>query len=864
MTSPFAVIADAIALSEHSSDPTYRDIASLLAEAPVGESFTRGLQFRLIEAFTDLLETVASRAPLLLALDDLQWADSATLLVIRDAQERLQSLPASLLLTHRPSVSGSDLRGLKETLVRRGALAVSLEGLRDSDVAHFLGAALGAQPGPALLNLGAGAAGNPFLLTELVSEVRSLVQPGPAAGQVDVPADVLPPSLRMALERRTASLSEQGRALLRTASLLGGTFEAAELLMLAGRPALELVEPLAELLDAGLLEDREQGLRFRHDLIREQTYEAIPSGARAALHLDIARSLAVADSPAFRIAHHFALAGPAAAPEAAEWLVRAAREAASRDPQTAIGLLRRALEAQPRSGDERRQIEAHLAVLLAYSGNPREAEDLARALLASPESAQIEDLIQPAMVQALFAQGRWDKVVAHVDAIRDTQRVSEQTLGRLIAEAGLARIWTGDLDGAEADANEALALGQATGDAVTTCFALGHLASVSSRRGRFKEGLEMARRGVEVAIGLPDAARRHPHISYGGALADIDRLEEAKDAFREGQRLGERVGTAWDLPLYHAFLAFVMHDLGEWDDAIAEAESGLSLAEETGAGFARVTALAFLASIAVRRGQTEAARSWIGSADAIIETSGPQWGTWWLTDARAALEAAEGSPGPGHASMRTEWEHGTIFQLMRAPFLARQAARSGDQQLIEKVRRRLSDLPAPADVPHLKASVLVSCGLIERDPAPLLEAAGLFASDGRRPSEAAAREDAGSVFAAAGRQEEARREFTGALGLYDSLGAGRDVARVMASMRALGIRLGVRAPHRRATSGWEALTSTEVKIAELAAQGRTNPEIGAQLFISRRTVQTHLSHIFAKLKIASRVELAVIASRHRL
>jgi DNA-binding CsgD family transcriptional regulator/tetratricopeptide (TPR) repeat protein len=665
----------------------------------------------------------------------------------------------------------------------------------------------------------------------------------------------------MALERRTASLSEQGRALLRTASLLGGTFEAADLLTLADRPALELVAPLAELLDAGLLVGGEQSLRFRHDLIREQTYEAIPAGVRAALHREIARSLVTANSASFRIAHHYALAGPAAAPEAMEWLALAAREAAPRDPQTAIVLLRRALEAQPGPGDKRRQIEAHLAVLLAYSGNPSEAENLARALLASPESAQIEDLIQPAMVQALFAQGRWDKVVAHVDAIRDTQRVSNQTLGRIVAESALARIWTGDLDGAEADANEALALGQATGDAVTTCFALGHLASVASRRGRFKEGLEMARRGVEVAIGLPEADRRHPHLSFGAALVDIDRLAEAKDAFKEGQRLGERVGTVWDLPLYHAFLAFVMHELGEWDDAIAEAEAGLSLSEETGVGLMRVTAFAFLASIAVHRGQTEAAR-WIGSADAIIETSGPQWGTWWLTDARAALEAAEGTPGPGHASLWAEWEHDTIFQLMRAPFLARQAAGSGNKQLVQKVRRRLSDLPAPADVPHLKASALVSYGLIERDPDLLLEAAGLFASDGRRPSEAAAREDAGSLFAAAGRLDQARREFTATLGIYDSLGAGRDIARVMARMRALGVRLGVRAPHRRAKSGWEALTSTEVRVAELAAQGRTNPEIGAQLFISRRTVQTHLSHIFAKLQIASRVELAVTVSRH--
>jgi DNA-binding CsgD family transcriptional regulator len=305
-----------------------------------------------------------------------------------------------------------------------------------------------------------------------------------------------------------------------------------------------------------------------------------------------------------------------------------------------------------------------------------------------------------------------------------------------------------------------------------------------------------------------------------------------------------------------------MYELGEWDDAIAEAEAGLLLAEESGAGFARVTALAFLASIAIHRGRSETARSCIQRADSILQTSGPQWGTFWLTDARAALETVDGTPGPGYESLWQEWEHGMIFQLMRAPVLARQALDSEDRELSSRMRSRLSDLKAPADVPHLKASALASYGIIERDPDLLLQAAGLFALDGRRPSEAAAREDAGAVLAAAGRQEQAHREFTAALGFYESLGARRDAARVMARMRALGIRPGVRSSRRRATSGWEALTPTEVTVAQLAAEGRTNPEIGAQMFISRRTVQTHLAHIFAKLEIASRVELAVIASQH--
>jgi DNA-binding CsgD family transcriptional regulator len=165
------------------------------------------------------------------------------------------------------------------------------------------------------------------------------------------------------------------------------------------------------------------------------------------------------------------------------------------------------------------------------------------------------------------------------------------------------------------------------------------------------------------------------------------------------------------------------------------------------------------------------------------------------------------------------------------------------------------------DVANLKASALVCRGVLDSEPDLLVQAAEQFASGGRLPAEAAAREDAGFVLVSAGRRREARQQFGQALDIYARLGASRDLARGMARMRAAGIRRGIREPHRRATSGWDALTATEVKIAQLAAQGRTNPEIGAQLFISRRTVQTHLSHVFVKLDISSRVELALIASR---
>jgi DNA-binding CsgD family transcriptional regulator len=500
-------------------------------------------------------------------------------------------------------------------------------------------------------------------------------------------------------------------------------------------------------------------------------------------------------------------------------------------------------------------------VLLAYSGRPDEAELLAREVLASPDRIRHEDSLRPALVQALFAAGRWRDVVSEVERARDVGQVSESTMGRLLAEAALARIWLGEIDGAEADAKEAIAIGEATGDAVTTCFALGHLSGIAGRKAMFAEGVALAQRALEVGEGLPEADRRHPHLSLGAALIDADRPEEAKAAFRAGQRLGERAGTVWDLPPYHAFLAMAMYQLGEWDDAIAECEAGLAISEETGVGIARAQIFALLAAIALHRGEEVKARSCIASAESVVEQAGPQWGMAAVTAVRAELEASEGKLDLACSRLREVWQQGAILSL-QGPAMLRLALRSRDEGLISMIRRRLEEGQTPQDAGDPEPAALLCDGLLQNDAELLLQASGLYASCGKTPAEAAARTDAATALASAGRLREARQQFDIALAIYAQLGASRDLAQAAARMRDLGIRRGVRAPRRRATAGWDALTDTELAVARLAAQGRTNPEIGAQLFISRRTVQTHLSHVFVKLDISSRVELAVIASQH--
>jgi len=178
--------------------------------------------------------------------------------------------------------------------------------------------------------------------------------------------------------------------------------------------------------------------------------------------------------------------------------------------------------------------------------------------------------------------------------------------------------------------------------------------------------------------------------------------------------------------------------------------------------------------------------------------------------------------------------------------------------------QRAEAVAGASDVPHRQAVGPHCRGLLDHDPANLLKAAQHYQAAGRMLPRAQALEAAGVALADRGDVAGARTHFTGAFSLYTSLGAEWDLARTQAKFRSYGIRRGPRARHRRSSQGWSSLTPTELKIVALVARGMSNPQIAAHLFLSRRTVQTHVSHVLAKLNLHSRIDIAREASRRDL
>jgi DNA-binding CsgD family transcriptional regulator len=866
-TRPFSAVADALGCRRTSSDPVAAAIADDLFAATDPAALDQGRRFRIIEAVLELLESAATSGPVVLALEDLHWADPSTMLVVGTVARRLATFPVALVVTFRPSPRVPELEGILDTLTRQGATHLVLGALDDPSVGELARSALGMESGPALLSRLHSAGGNPLFVMEMLSALAQAKALSVVEGKVEADGAPFPPSLRATVLRRISFLGDDSLELLRLAAVLGTTFSVADLGAVTGHSAVRLLSLLSEPLRAQVIEEADSSLRFRHDVIRNAIYEDIPADLRRALHRDVAHALERASATTSKVASHLAAGAERGDQHAIAWLRRAAVEAAPAAPATAIEILTKALGLIVDDAVAVASVNAELAELLAYCGSAAEAEQIARRALAGPYASEVEGRLRSTLVQALFAQGRWVDVVTEVETVSGHPRVDEGLRARLLAESALARIWSGDLEGAERDATRAVQLGEASGDDVATSFGLGHLSVVADQRGRFHEGVELAERSLQVASRGDEAevGRRHPHIALGMALFAADRLSDSKKVLREGQRLGERLGTVWDLALYHVMLALPLYYLGDWDDAVAEAEAGLAVGVEIGSGIGTVTALSVMGSIAVHRDDMADAHRVLAEATSIVDEVGPQWGELWRVLGIASLLEADADLQRAYETLAGAWDHfadsGLVeCQLRTAVPLVRLAVAVSQRSHAREVSDLVARGAAVAKVPYGEGVALMCRGLVEDDPELLLRSAQAFGTSGRRPEQAAAWEVAGTVLAGSSRQEEATHALGAGLELFEGLQARRDVARVRATLRAMGVRLGSHASHRRPQTGWDALTATETQIVRLAAGGLTNPEIGARLFISRRTVQSHLSHVFAKLGIASRVELAAMVA----
>jgi tetratricopeptide (TPR) repeat protein len=598
-------------------------------------------EFRIVEGFVALVEALSVQNPVVLVVEDLQWADPSALLVLHRLGRRVGQLPLLLVCTTRPLPRSAELEGCLRGLYAAGATELVLGPLDAVAVAQVVEQLVGAPPGARLLRQVARAGGNPLFVTELVN---ALQRDGSIQLGLDDTAELttvgIPPSLPLLILHRLSFLAPATLELLRVASVLGSSFAVTDLSLVVGRPTAGLLAALEEAMAAGILEQRGELLGFRHDLIREALYEDLAAPVRQGLHLDAGRALAGAGAPPERVAEQLVRGASPGDTQAVAWLQRAARQAAPRAPAVAVELLGRALELAGPSAPARGGLLAEQAVSLMWSGRLADAEAVCRQVLGRTHDTETDATLRLCLVQTLLGRGRVEEALEETEAAVASGQLSNPERVRLQAFKASALASVGQLDAAAETAARTRPAADEVGDDLARSICVATLALVANLGGDFVGALELAVEAVRIAdqsAGLQ--AHRYPlNLYLGGCLHDTDRLAEGQAALQRGRRISEELGAKRELPLYYWGLAQGCLWLGEWDDALAECQACLELAVEYGMRLhGTVFSHSIHAVIAVHRGDLPDAGRAVAAAERELAATGPQLGWDWLVWANALL-----------------------------------------------------------------------------------------------------------------------------------------------------------------------------------------------------------------------------------
>jgi DNA-binding CsgD family transcriptional regulator len=788
---PLLPFLDGLRVREPSVNPRRDTIVRLLR----GEITTgRGTDVPAVLA-EQLLALVAEQCavrPTVLVVDDLQWADQASIILWGRLARSARQVPLLLIGMTRPVPHRDDVLALRR-VVDDGA-RLQLSGLTAAAVTDLVAALAGGKPDDNLLRLANGAAGNPLYVTELIAALtRGSRLAITESGDAEVASDSVPGSLSAVIADRVGFVAGPVREVLKAAALLGADFAVSDLAIVLGRSVADLVPAVDEACAVGMLAESSHGLAFRHPLIRTALYDEMPASVRAAWHRAAGHALAEAGAPPDRVARQLLRAadgGPAEPADEwmAEWLTQTADLLVGQAPGVA-GLSAESLATLDRA-------------------------------LASP---------------GISARHRARLLVL---AARTHSMIGEVEKAGQVAASALA---------AASEADDNWAMGWALHVLTLVTSVQGHMTDALPL---FDRALAV----TQADPALTDL-RLLLQINQAVTLGCLDQYEQAFAAARQARHLADQVGTAIRLAQAHSAVGQLLFETGRWDDALAEMEilpENLKAPSVACVNLGIAAVISFhRGEIDAARRYLAAAVPYderVGHRlirELALARSLDREQAGALPEALAALTA--GSAGD------TE-DLGEIEDLLADA--VRLAAQAGDLNTARVLAGHADTLAAGSEIPHRQANALYCGGLLDHDGSRLLAAAERYDEAGRPLQEAKGLEAAAKTFLDASDRSQARAAFTKAVEVYGSLGAAGDIARLQATFRAHGIRRGPHAKHRQARSGWDSLTATEIKIAGYVEEGLSNPEIAAKLLLSRRTVATHVSHILKKLDVNSRTDIA--------
>ncbi|GAA3954771.1 helix-turn-helix transcriptional regulator [Actinoplanes auranticolor] len=824
-------------------------------------------KFWLVDQLSERVEQFCRDRPLVIAIDDIQWVDELTSLALRVMVPALQSSSVLWLLARRSHISRTPAAAMVDWLIDEGARSLPLEPLDPPAAARFCVNVLGARPGPGVLALADGADGNPFLLEELLTTLQATGRIHRSGGLAEVSEGPLPASFVTTVDRRLSELPAHVRRLLEVGAVLGRPFTLHEVAGLLAQPTAELLGATRDAVDAGTLIDSGSSLWFRHNLIREAVYDGLPGSARQALHREAVTVLRNEGRPAAEIAEHFVHGAQQVDPQSMELLRDAIDEVAHSAPGAAADLIMQTLDLLRGDDPGRLQLIADAIRLLASAGRLAEAQKLGDIYLSCGLSAPDEAAILLGLAEALKHAGQDREAVAYIERALCREGVPTPDQARLLGVQAHGLLQVGELDAAQRAAAGAVEQGGLSGTHSAVVLGGAAQSAVAYARGE----LDLALRHADDAVTLADRVRgeaphRHPRLWLGRALVALDRTDRAGYVYEADRRIADQLGTVWSRPLSQLFQADLLLSTGQLGDAEAAAEAGLLAAEQLGATACAPALLATLAHLAVRRKDQTAARRHLDRARHYLDTGvcatdeEVQWETALYHDADGRPEAAFEALSSLYPILGDR-PYLLVHEPLAAASLTRFALAVGARHEAASVvaaARRVAD--RNQGVVSLNGAALHAEGLLHDDLDALRAAVTAYRTSPRPLCRASALEDQAVAERSRGDDAAAPALFEQALSLYADAGAHRDVQRLQGRLRrARSGRPTGRGTARRPKSGWGSLTESELRVVRLVAQGRTNREVAAELFLSRHTVDSHIRHAFAKLRVSSRVELTRLA-----
>lgn len=837
-------------------------------------------RYRSHRAVRALLELLADKAALVLVLDDFQWADSASVELIGALLRRPPTAPVLLALALRPAPPRERLGSALDSADRAGALScIELGTLTAEEARQLLGDAIPAS-NAGLLYQESG--GNPFYLEQLA---RSPNRATDTSRAPEVALSEVPAAVRSSLSQELALVSREGRLLLEGAAVAGDPFEPELAGIAAGISEAAAIDVLDELLQLDLVRTTEtpRRFRFRHPLVRRAVYETSAGAWRLGAHERCADALTERGATAPARAHHVersAREGDLAAVA----VLRAAGEAAVRlAPESSARWFGAAFRLLPETAPPEDRVELLLARASALAATGHFA-DSHEALLAAVQFAAKLPIALSTTVATWCAGverflGQYEE--AHARLLRAFRVLPDQASvqsAELLIELTLNEFYRSRYEAMQGWAERAATSAELAEDAALTAAAFVMRALAAAMTGPTEVALSERAKAAALLDELSDdELERRPEAASWLAAAEIylDLYVDADVHASRAHELARTTGRADPLFRLYPILPRIWYVRGK----LAEAAELLDGAIEAGRLLGSPPALAgnlFNRSVvATAVGDLDLALATAEEAHDLTRRLDGGFVPAWAAVRFAAVLLETGQPdravellltsacGDNLAHIPAGWRAYCLELLTRCWLASEHAEDAERSSALAGVTAKAVRLPlATAWADRAVSAVALHSGDTARAIDRALASADAAGGVGAPIEEALSRTLAGRALARAGQNERAIAELQHAAAALDGCGALRYRDEAERELGKLGRRTHRRSqPGKSDGQGIETLTARELEVAQLVVDRRTNPEIAAQLFLSAKTVESHLRNIFRKMDVSSRVELARAVER---